>query len=242
MMNQKIIRKLSTGLFFISMLFYNSGCDSLTPSDFKSGESSAPAIDHAAADILARDIFYTNGTINDSLCWYVRTRPMFSDTLPRFNIVDSASRANSTDNQLINARYNALLDSLSKNTILRDTICGVLMAPHEDVAYARFDVASNESHDIYIYTSLRYTAQNIDHYVSIQLINIDSSAVSYDDIILPESRFVRTEVVQVSGGERIVPVIRSRYKVHVNTGNYIVRCTSSERTIIRSFKLLIKSR
>jgi hypothetical protein len=218
-----------------------NGCDSLTPEDFKAKNYTPPSIDVRASDILSRTVIDSLGRTIGAACYVVTTRAMWIRSQPRKSLVDSTTRANNTDNQIILSKYDALIDSLSPTPVLRDTITGVQIDTTNNTAYARFNVVAGEPNNIYIYTSFRFNEANVDHYVTVQLVRSDTSLVSYDDIMTQEASYARTVAVTTAGGDKVVSTIRSRSKFLVDTGNYLVRFTMSDARAIKSFKLLILS-
>ena len=229
-------------LFLISICtLVVNGCDSLVPEDFKEKNYSPPAIDVKASDILSRAVIDSLGRTIDTQCYVVKTRTMYIRLQPLKSLVDSTTRANNTDNQIILSKYNAILDSLSGSPLVRDSIMGVQIDTTNNTAYARFNVVAGERNDIYIYTSFRFSEANVDDYVTVQLVRSDTSLVGYNNIMTPEASYARYVAVTTSGGQKVVSIIRSRSSFHVDVGNYLVRFSMSDAAAIRSFKLLIFS-
>jgi hypothetical protein len=225
---------LRLSLISVLLMIAALACDSLVPSEFEDQKYTAPDIDSRACTRLSRNLIDSTGQVIDpSASYLVTSRALES-------LVDSATRATSTDNQIILARFNVLADSL-RPTLLRDTLTLVQYPADEAVTYAVLDVSSGQSKDIYIYTSLHYNETNFGEYVAIELVRSDTSLVSSSDDMHPETVSSCTQSVSVAGGVRVIPTIRARYKIHVEEGVYLVRFVISRPEAVGSFKIVISS-
>lgn len=222
-------------LFLISTLLVGAvGCDSLLPSEFKEKQYTAPDIDTRACNRLSRNLIDSTGQVIDpAACYLVNSRALAS-------LVDSTTRATSTDNQIILSKFSALVDSL-KPPLVRDTLTLIQYPADQRVTYAVLNVSSGESKDVYIYTSLHYNQNNIGENVAVQLVRSDTAVVSYSDDMRAEIVSGCTQLVSVAGTARIVPTIRARYRIHLEEGVYLVRFIISRPEVVGSFKIMILS-
>jgi hypothetical protein len=222
-------------LFLASTLLISAvGCDSLLPSEFKEKEYTAPDIDVRACNQLSRNLVDSAGQVIDPAASYVvESRALAS-------LVDSATRASLTDNQIIFSRFNALVTSLEP-ALLRDTLTLVQYPADQSVTYATLRVSSGQSKDVCIYTSLHFNQNNIGEYVAIQIVRNDTSLVSSSDDMPAEVATGCTQRVSVAGGEQLVPTIRARYRIHLEEGVYLVRFIISSPEAVGSFKMIIVS-
>ncbi len=220
-----------------TLIFVCVGCDSIIPSEFKSETFAPPEIDVIASQLLARPIIDSvSGRPNSALCYVVNSRPMNS-------LVDSATQAAySTDNQIIRALFDLLVDSLSRTPILQDTITGVRVADTtNNVIYALYNDSTGQPKDVDVYVSLMFTNRNVTNrdYISIQFISRDTVIAAYSDGLSLETLASGSQAVNTDGGIRVIPTIRARYRIHLVDGVYIVRFTMSSAASVRSFKLLV---
>jgi hypothetical protein len=222
-------------LFLISSLLAGAvGCDNLLPSEFRQKEYTAPDVDIRVCNQLSRNLLDSTGQVIDpSACYLVNSRALAS-------LVDSTTRATSTDNQIILSKFNELVDGL-KPPLERDTLILVQYPADQRVTYAVLNVSSGQSKDIYIYTSLHYNQNNLAENVAVQLVRNDTSQVSYSDDMRAEIATGCTQLVTVAGTPRIVPTIRSRYRIHLEEGIYLVRFVVSRPEVVGSFKIIIVS-
>ena len=233
---QNIISFLSLFLFS-TLLLGGFGCDALLPDKFEEEKYNSPAIDAQASSILSQD---TTGNI-------ISARRML-------DIVDSITRerllADSiTEDQVIIAQYDALIDSLNNVPLIRDSLQFVQFLNRDltqdtigSVAYALLNVSAGQSKDFYLYTSLIYTQSNINEYISVRLIKRDASAVTFSEDMIMETISSSSQLVPVAGGTLLVPTIKARYRIHADEGVYLVRFTKSNVLAFGRFaKILILS-
>jgi hypothetical protein len=226
-------------VFFLGILLLGAalvtcmGCDSLTPTDFKSQTYTASDIDLKAGNLLLRD------TVNDfqGFTYSYQYGSYDSSGVPSLSVPVTYrvkpvtwSYLNSQifDEQIIAAKFDSLtakIPALSKDSlILVKYPAGTL------VSYAVFK--SSQAQDVYLYTGLQYYSGNLNDYVTVELIKRDNSIVSSSTNLSPESVYGSMEKMQVASATKILPAINGRFSVHLDQGGvYLVRFTLSAATI-----------
>jgi hypothetical protein len=212
-------------LLIVIVVVIGIGCDSILPEDFKKKDYTIAEIDGRACTILLSD---TTGKGIASLAL------ASLDT----TIVDSATLANSTENQIILAKFSLLIDTLPQ--LVQESLI-VVDSTGQKNSYAVLTIPQGQAKDLYIYTSLFYTAENVNEYVTIRLLKSDTSEVAFSNDMAGEVVSGGTQTIMVESQERIVPIIRSRDKVHVEAGVYLVRLTMSNPQTIGTYKITILS-
>jgi len=213
-----------------SLLLTTIGCDSLLPEKLQDKQYDTPAVDQDACHWLSLP-----DTLYNSLACKIQSRTLQSclagaDTIWK----------DSTDNKIINATFNRLADSLK--TLVRDSLLLINYPASEDTVYTVLNVTSGQAGSVNLYTSLEYyyddssRTTNINEYVTIELLKQDTAIVSSSVDMLPESLTGCTAEVLIAQNERIVPVIRARYEVHLAEGVYLVRFILSNWLTIAKIK------
>ena len=210
-------------LLIVVVVVIGAGCDSILPEDFKEKDYGIAEIDGRACTSFSDTI--GTGIVSRSLASFK-------------SMVDSATLANSTENQIILAKFSELADSLPP--LVRDALM-IVEPTNQKNSYAVLRVLPGESKDLYIYTSLFFTADNINEYVTIRLLKSDTTEVGFSNDMAGEVVSGGTQTVVVQSEERIVPTIRSRDKVHVEEGVYLVRLSLSTPATIGKYKIIILS-
>jgi hypothetical protein len=235
-----------------SLLWLGIGCDDLLPPEFKAKDFNPSNLDIEASNLFTRD------TINDSqgvTTGYRRASTRYivnSQALAGLNFVDSTTRADSTDNQIILSKFNILADSLDPvviDSLLYVTYPANLMTYpiNQRATYAVLKILPGQSKDIYIYTSLYYYSGNSNDYVNIELVKRDTSLVSSSSRTKFANTYFSTITVLVNQTEKVLPTIRERFKLHLEEGVYLVRfnlsnpATISYPSIPNEFKVIILS-
>jgi len=218
------------GLILLCIILITSwACDSLLPEKFSEKEFDAEAIDQQAC------FWFTDTTVIPNT---IRTRVLST-------VVDTAwtdlSWADSSDNKIIFAYYDHVIDSLQKQILIRDTLISIKYPANQKVSYALLDIASGETRDIYIYTSMEYTEDNINDYITVQLVNRDTSVVNASTDLAYETVSCCTDTLLIAEQVRIVPIIRARFKLHLAEDVYVVRFIVSRTEAIESFKITVLS-
>lgn len=208
---------------FSSLLAGGIGCDSILPDEFKEKDYSSPTIDVTASNILARDT--TGYSTNPNNFYIVNARTMLSmvDNITQVKLTQDSI----TENQVILSKFDALADSLNATPLIRDTEMFIQIDNSSSTAYSVLNISAGQSKDIYLYTSLIYTSTNINEYLSVQLIKRDTSLLSYSNDMLMETVSSGTTSIVDAGQSRLVPIIKGRYRIHVEEGVYLVRFIKS---------------
>ena len=222
------------------------GCDSVLPAKFKEKNISAQDIDLRAGGLLASDtvntaqgitVGYQYGPVLDSAGVtkldsvgdpIYRVLPVTWSTVTSRALASFTTLSPGTDNQIINANFGLLTDSLP--SLNSDSLISISYSETQTVTYAVLKATRAE--DIYIYTSLYYylaaATSNTNDYVSVDLVNKDTSVVSTSSSMPQESTYGSTETILSSQNTTVVSVIRARYTFHVDQGVvYLVRFTLS---------------
>ncbi|MGD0339158.1 MAG: hypothetical protein ABSB78_10240 [Bacteroidota bacterium] len=202
------------------------GCDSILPEKFKNKE-------YTIADIDSRACIILSDTTGKSI--QTMTLQGFVDTATWRRFTQDSL----TENQVLYPKFSVLVDSLPQ--LVRDSLMVVGYPKGENTTYSVLRVLPGESKDIYIYTSLFYNADNVNEYISIRLMKSDTIDVNYSNDMVGETISGSTQTILVQSEERIVPTIRSRNKIHVEEGVYLVRFGMSNPVTINKFKILILS-
>lgn len=230
-MNHKYHFSINVFLIFI-LILASIRCDSLVPAEFKAKTYRPEELDVMACNWLSIDLIDSLGYSN---YYAIRAR-----TLQSF--VDSATRANNTDNQIIHSRFDVLVDSLSPSALVKDSLMVVRVDTTQNTAYALLRDTVGQPKDIYIYVSLQYSSRNVlnKDYVSVKLVSRDTTLAVYSDQLSLETIAACSQSINVVGvGTQIVPTIRARYRIHLEDGVYIVRFVMSNAGAVQGFKLLI---
>jgi uncharacterized protein YcfL len=234
-------------LFLVSIsLCAVIGCDSVLPEKFKEKNINPQDIDLRAGRLLASDtvntaqgitVGYQYGSVLDSagvpkqdssgnpiyrvlpVTWSV----VSSRTLGSFTTLPSG-----TDNQFINSNFGLLTDSLP--SLNSDSLISISYSETQTTSYAV--LKASQAENIYIYTGLYYylgaSTSNTNDYVSVDLVNKDTSVVGTSSSIPQESSYGSTETILNAQNTTVVSVIRARYTFHVDQGGvYLVRFTLS---------------
>jgi hypothetical protein len=237
---------LCSGMLLVSMLLVaTNGCDSILPEDFKNKEYTIAEIDQRACNLLSAD------TVNNAQGVTIGYKsssghPVQSRLLA--SLVDSATRANNRDNQIIFSSFNLLADSLA--LLVSDSLMLIThpSASQKDTTYAVMKILPGQSQNIYLYTSLRYYdtvdnvgnhSTNINDYVSVELVRVDTTTVNYSEDMHGETISGGTQIILMSQQKHVVPIIRARYKIQLDQSIYIVRLIISSPATIRPFKIVI---
>jgi hypothetical protein len=226
--NKVILLKLSLIGILVTGIF---GCENILSDKFKDKEFTIAAIDQTAGNWLAKD------TLNDSrgiTIGYKGGRGDSIKTRTLQSLVDTTiwgnySRGSLTENQVYYQKFNDIADSLQSLVLLRDTLM-IINPVAQKVTYARLNVTGGNGKNIYLYTSLRYTATNVNEYVSVDLIRSDTTSVSYSTEMPAEAVSGCTQIISVSQSNKVIPIIRARYEYHLEDGVYLVRLTASDPT------------
>lgn len=151
--------------------------------------------------------------INPSL---INTRAMA--TMVARSMIDTA-----TEYEIIHLKFSELIDSL--RPLAHDTLIFMRYPDSQRVSYAKITV--NQSGSVYLYTQF-----DLPRFAAIELINSDTTLVSYTNITETEAIYIQTE----TGAAPLM-----RYKYHLAAGNYIVRLrlTDDAPLVGGVFKLLL---
>lgn len=240
-------RSYVVGFFLASVLSLAwLGCDKLLPAKFKAQNYNAADVDLRAGTLMAKDTI-NDGQGNTIYYQYIPGPPVTHYTVKwdfiRARILNSFSdSADTTDNQIIHAKFSMLTDSLSSipaDTLVLvrypgDTVKSIVTQTYLgdtiSVCYAVLKCAQPE--DIYLYTGLEYYyasgVTNVADYVSVDLLKQDTSLVSSSTVVPSASTYASTETILVaSNATEVVPVLAARYAFHLDSGAYIVRFTLS---------------
>jgi hypothetical protein len=207
-------------LLIVIIVMIGIGCDSILPEDFKKKDFTIAEIDGRACTALS-------GTVGTEI---------IPRTLASF--VDSATLANSTENQIILSHFSVLADSVPQ--LVQETLMIVDSTGMKNT-YAVLTIPQGQAKDLYIYTSLFYTAENVNEYVTIRLLKSDTSEVAFSNDMTGETVSGGTQTIIVQSQERIVPTIRSRDMVHVEPGTYLVRLAMTNPQTTGKYKIIILS-
>jgi len=211
----------------------------MLPSEYKAQEYSPSSAEMAVYPYLAQNHLDSLGNIIDSANSHIARMRSLS------GLVDSTTRANNTDNQLIVSQFSQLADSL--DALVCDSLLVISNPEDTKIGYSTFRVTAGQSKELYIYISLHLsggsstTSNNINEYVVAELVRSDSSVVSstkeMEDVLISGA----SQTILVSSNSIIVPLINARYRVHVEEGLYYVRFTLSNASAIGPFKVYIRS-
>jgi hypothetical protein len=205
-------------LLIVIIVMIGIGCDSILPEDFQKKDFTIAEIDGRACTILS-----------DTVGTAIAPKALES-------FVDSATLANSTENQVILSNFPVITAGVPQ--LVQESLMIVDPAGMK-TTYAVLTVT--QAKDLYIYTSLFYTAENVNEYVTIQLLKSDTSAVAVSNDMTGETVSGGTQTIIVQSQERIVPIIRSRDMVHVEAGTYLVRLAMSNPQTTGKYKITILS-
>jgi len=195
------------------------GCDSVLPAEFKSKEYAISPVDARAVALLT-----------DSTQKVIQSRSLSSLTF-----VDTTSLATQSENQVVLANYATMIDSLQ--TLVSDTLLWVKYMPNRTINYALLKILPGQPKNLNIYTSLFYysdgATNNFNEYVTVSIVRSDTSVIRLADDMAGETISGSTGTVTVAGSNRIVPIIKGRFKVQLDQeGTYLVRFTLSSASAI----------
>jgi hypothetical protein len=198
---------LSLGIIFLS-----AGCDSILPDEYKEKEiTDVPAIDQRALSMLV-----------DSSHYSYNLRALST-------VVDSATRANYTDNQILFAHYSTVADSLIR--LKRDTLMTVFFPPQQSMVYAVINIPAGETRDTYLYAK---GGMN----VGLEFVKRDTSLVGYSGA-LPLGT-IASGLKAGSGG--VEYLLAQRCVVNLSEGTYFVRfMMSSPMVTTETIKVVVLS-
>jgi hypothetical protein len=208
-----------------SILLATIGCDSILPEKLQEKEYDTPAIEQRACYWLS-----LSDSLQDSLGCQVKSRTLKSCLAGADTVWKDSS-----DNKIIHATFDQLIDSLK--TLASDTLLLISYPADQDTVYAELNVNSGQANSMYIYTSFEYyydgrsATSNINEYVSVKLLQQDTSLVNSSIDLQGETLSGCSEEV----ADRIIPIIRARYKVQLAEGVYLVRFILSNPQNIASF-------
>lgn len=212
-----------------ALLFASISCDSILPDEFDEDKSySLPEIDGRACNILSKEITDSTGAFIPFSAQLINTKTIAS-------LVDSATSADLTENQIIVSRFNELAGNLE--SLIRDSLLAISYPVNQTTSYVILTVSPGEAKDIYLYTSFVFTQSNINESVDIQFIKNDSSLVSFNDDMPTEVVSECSQVVST----KTVPTIKTRKKIHLEEGIYFVRFNVSSPALVGFLKLVIFS-
>jgi hypothetical protein len=256
------------GILFLAC----SGCDNLIPDAYKEKNYSPAEMDQRAGRLLTLD------TLNDAqgLTFSFHYGPLDSSGLPIHpgagtgvtfdsvravwstvasrtlaSVVDSATGASQTDDQIMSSSFDLLVGKLPP--LNSDSLIVITYPANQAVSYAV--LKPGQARDLFIYTSLMYYynqgtgVSNASDYVTVTLIKKDVSSLSFSTALTPETVYgsyekivypVESTPTSPSQSTRSVPVINGRYQFHVEAGAaYVVRFTlSSPQTISNPLSLI----
>ena len=184
-----------------------------------------------------------NSASKTVVSFYFNSLDVNLQTLTR--LVDSTTRANSTDNQIINSQFNLVIDSLKP--LSYDSLLFLHYPDSQKISYAK--ISSDRTKDIYVYVSLFYNETNVSQYVDMEFIKSDTTlAASFVDM-KEETASSATDPAIYARSQMVVPIIRLRYRVTLSAGDYVVRFIVSDPLLLRSadsggssqFKIFISS-
>jgi hypothetical protein len=207
-------------LLIVIIVMIGIGCDSILPEDFKKKDFAIAEIDGRACTILSDTV----GT---------KIAPL---SLASF--ADSATLANNTENKIILSNFSVITAGLP--LLVQESLM-IVDSTGQKNTYAVLTIPQGQAKDLYIYTSLFYTAENVNEYVTIRLLKSDTTEVAFSNDMAGEIVSGGTQTIIVQSQERIVPIVRSRDKVHVEAGTYLVRLTMSNPQTIGDYKITILS-
>ena len=180
-------------LICIGIIIACAGCESILPEEYESKEfKDVPAIDQRAISMLA-----------DSSQYIYNMRPLSA-------LVDSATRANSSDNQILVAQFSAIADSLP--LMKRDTLVTMVFPSQQTNVYASLIIPPGQSGDTYFY-------KRGGESVSVQFVKSDTSLVNYSSAI----PLVTVASALKAGTDETDYLISQRCVVPLPAGVYIVR-------------------
>jgi hypothetical protein len=215
--------------FFLlgSFLLMAVGCNSLLPEKFQDKTYVSSKVDEQACSLLA-----TPDSLVDSIAYVVHAKTLQS-------ILVDTSWLDSSDNKIIFSKFNELTDSLP--TLVMDQLMKIEYPADKKIIYALLKIATGGKGDLDLYTSLNYYydndthTSNINEYVTIELVKQDTTIVSSTVDMQGETFSECTDEVLIASNLRVVPIIRSRDKVHVTEGEYLVRFILSDAQNIAAF-------
>jgi len=225
------------------------GCEDLLPEKFKQKEFTPASVDNKAAAFLSRNVTDSTGKIISSASHIVVAKTLINTVGSPWR--DSLIANAYTENRVIKAKYDDILDSLQGQRLIRDSLMTIDYPDSQKISYASLSVSAAESKDIYIYEGMQFnqdtTAQhqynqnNLNEYITIQLVRNDTSVVSSTEDMPSEAISGSAQLVPVPGYDLVVPCIRARYKLHLSEGTYLVRFIVSSPNTVKLFKAVILS-
>ena len=205
-------------------VFILTGCDSILPDKFNEQEYTAEAIDQRAC-------FWFADTLRDTI--QTRILNTLGDT--------DTSWAHLSDNQIIFENFDRLIDSLQQQNLVQDTLLMIEYPANQKISYAVLSIEAGEtSKDMYVYTSLEYVEENINEYVTVQLVKSDTNLVPASTNMGFESVSCCSDTLLIADQPEIVPIIRSRFLFHLDESSvYLVRFIVSRPEVVGPFKITL---
>jgi hypothetical protein len=218
---------------FAVLMFSQAGCDSMLPSQYKSGVFQPDAIDAHAASVLETSLLDSLGRITDSThCKIISLRSVRS-------MVNGVARDTLTENQIVTMNFNQFGDSLP--LLVRDSLLLMKYSQTERIVYGALRVTASDPKDVYLYTSLCLNDTNYQQYVVVELVKQDTMNAVVSNSLEFAAVSGSTQIISISGNPTIVATINGRYRIHLTEGLYYVRFIISNPSIVRPFKVLILS-
>jgi len=146
-----------------------------------------------------------------------------------------------TDNQIVNSKFALLADSL--RALKYDTLMYLSYPDSQKISYAK--ISSAQSKDVYVYTSLFFNETNVSQFIDMEFVKSDTSLALLS--VDASSETATSLIVYRPGG---LVGKRTRYKVHLEAGTYVVRLIMSDPLLLRGsdsgalqskFKMFISS-
>lgn len=257
-MNHKITESMRYRMLLIAGLlaYIAAGCSDLVPSKYKQQHYTAESTDLKAAQLLSRNVVDSVGRIIPSASYLVDARALASvvnaslqDSLEAIGLRIGDQVA--AEDEVVPLVFSSVVDSLSDLLLIRDSLMTVRYPSGERISYALLNVSAADAKNIYLYESLQYnqdtTTQhlynqnNLNEYVTIQILRSDGSKVSSSEEMSGTVITSSSQLVPMPGVEFVMPTIRARYTLHLDEGTYLVRFVISSPATMNLFKVLILS-
>jgi len=243
-------RKISINIILIVMIatavfFITHACKSILPDEFDDKTFGLSEFDQQACALLSQALYDSNGAV---IADFVNVN------LSSFkNMIDSATLAQNTHNEIILNNFNQLLTTLEpielQNLLVLHRDLSVL--PKNDVAdtcYSKLNITTGNSGELVFYTSWNFleydgfegfSEKNYQDFISFDIIKSDTSYMAMKSGRSLESISGCLQEFQLStGGTEVTSVIKGRHIYNLEAGDYIVRSKISSIDI-DAFKLLI---